>query len=137
MAENEIKNLKRVDLLELLIRQSGEIDRLNAEVKRLQRELDNKEIKIRQAGSIAQAALELNGVFSAAQNACEQYIENIKSANERQDEICAEMLRQTGEKCEKMVLQAQNAANACWQDAKKRIQQALRETEELCEILLD
>ena len=59
------------------------------------------------------AALQLNGIFEAAQAAGQQYIENIKDLSERQDAICAERdarnkieienrLRETAVKCAEM-----------------------------------
>ena len=36
------------------------------------------------------AALQVNGVFEAAQAASQQYIENIRSLNDRQASICAQ-----------------------------------------------
>ena len=40
---------------------------------KLKAELEEKNIKIRKTGSIAEASLKLNGVFEAAQNAADQY----------------------------------------------------------------
>lgn len=73
-----IKKLKREDLLLLLKESMEENERLKAEVARLEEELSKRDIEILNAGSIAKAALELNGVFEAAQKAAEQYLENVK-----------------------------------------------------------
>ena len=47
-----------------------------------QKELASRQIRLEQAGSIAEAALKLNGVFEAAQAACNQYLENIRLQGE-------------------------------------------------------
>ena len=44
----------------------------------LQMEREKREIELAKAGSIAKAALKLNGVFEAAQQAAEQYVYNVK-----------------------------------------------------------
>lgn len=87
----DLKKMNRSDLLEILIEQSKKIDELNAAVEQLQRELyqaqrqlQSREIEKDKAGSIAQAALQLNGVFEAAQAACDQYVENVKRHIEEQ-----------------------------------------------------
>lgn len=79
MTDKELKRLKRVDLLELLIAQSRENDRLRAELEETQRKLETKELTLKQAGSIAEAALQLNQVFEAAQAAADQYILSVKA----------------------------------------------------------
>lgn len=78
MTDKELKKLTRMDLLELLHEQSKEIDRLQAEVSDLKAKLESKDIIISNAGSIAEAALKLNGIFEDAQAAAEQYLLNIK-----------------------------------------------------------
>lgn len=76
--ENDnFSKLKRVDLLELLISQGKEIDRLTAELAEAKEELRQRRLIIENAGSIAEAALQINGVFAAAQAAADQYLENI------------------------------------------------------------
>lgn len=80
MDGNELKRLSRSDLLEMLIEQVKENDRLKAELEEKDRQLRDKSIKIRECGSIAEAALKLNGVFEAAQAAAQQYLDNVKAA---------------------------------------------------------
>ena len=77
MADKDLKKLNRAELLEILVKQGRELEECRAEKARLEEELARREISIEKAGSIAEASLVLNGVFEAAQNACEQYVENI------------------------------------------------------------
>ena len=77
MADNELKKLDRAELLELLIAVSKENEQLRSQIKERDKLLEDKTIAIREAGSIAEAALQLNGVFTAAQDAAAQYLENI------------------------------------------------------------
>lgn len=79
MTDKELKRLKRVDLLELLLAQSRENDHLRAELEETRRKLDAKELVLEQAGSIAEAALRLNKVFETAQAAADQYILSVKA----------------------------------------------------------
>ncbi len=77
ISERELRRLRRADLLELLVAQSRENERLRARLNEANRKLKSREIKIQNAGSIAEAALKLNGVFEAAEQAAQQYIENV------------------------------------------------------------
>ena len=78
MTDRELKKLSRAELLELLLQQSKEIERLQAQLQRAREILSSREIRLQTAGSIAEAALALNGVFEAAQRAADQYLENVR-----------------------------------------------------------
>ena len=78
MTDKELRRLKRVDLLELLISQSRENELLRQQLEGARQALAERQIKLAKAGSIAEAALFLNGVFEAAQKAADQYVENVK-----------------------------------------------------------
>ena len=120
MTEKELKRLTRADLLEMLIAQSEELRQVKERLKIAEVALANRVIEIDNAGSIAEASLRLNGVFEAAQAACEQYTENIRLLSERSQLVCRRMeeesreqaerlLEQTRRRCEEMEAQA-NAA---------------------------
>lgn len=85
MTEKELKHLSRADLLEMLIDQSKEMQSLRKRLEAAEAALKRREIMIGSSGSIAEASLKLSGIFEAAQSACEQYIENIRLLNERQE----------------------------------------------------
>ena len=84
MTERELRKLSRIDLLQLLLKEIKENEKLRKERKVLQEALDNKEIRIQEAGSIAEAALQLNGIFEAAEQAAAQYLENMRKLTEVQ-----------------------------------------------------
>lgn len=86
MTDKELKKLTRIELLELLLEQSKEVERLQEELADVKAKLHDKNILIENAGSIAEAALKLNGVFESAQAAAEQYIENVKRMGGCSDE---------------------------------------------------
>lgn len=73
----ELKKLKRADLLEMLIASEQEREKLELQLQEVTAKLESREILLQQAGSIAEAALRLNGVFEAAQAAADQYLENV------------------------------------------------------------
>lgn len=78
MTDRELKKLSRADLLELLLEQRRLNARLRAELEEAEEKLASREIEIKTAGSLAEAALRLNGVFAAADQAARQYLENVR-----------------------------------------------------------
>lgn len=80
--KNALKKLKRDELLELLLEQTKRAEALEEQLKLKDEQLKNKEIAVSEAGSLAEAAMRLNGVFEAAQQAADQYLQNIKKRAE-------------------------------------------------------
>ncbi len=87
MTNKELKKLSRAELLEMLIAQSKEMEVLKKQLKEANEMLEDRRIKIENSGSIAEAALKLNGVFEAAQKAAAQYLENIQRWSDFYTEI--------------------------------------------------
>ena len=88
MTDQELKKLRRSDLLELLIAQEKENEQLHSQISQLTRRLEDRTIALEQAGSIAEASLRINGVFQAAQDAAAQYLENIQRLSEQREKSC-------------------------------------------------
>lgn len=78
MTDKELRKLNRSQLLELLLAQSREMDRLRQELAETQAALRSREIKLEQCGSIAEASLALSHIFAEAQRAADLYLENVK-----------------------------------------------------------
>ena len=78
MTDKELRRLRRDELLEILLGQQKEIDRLTAALAEAEKKLEDREIKIMNAGSIAEASLALTEVFAQAQRAADLYIDNIR-----------------------------------------------------------
>ncbi len=78
MTDRELRKLNRVELMELLLTQMKENERLAAEKESLALKLLDRQIELDNLGSIAEAALKINGVFEAAEAAAAQYVENAK-----------------------------------------------------------
>ena len=125
-----LKKLSRADLLEILIKQSEEIDRLTAELYQKESDLQNINIKIGKAGSIAEAALQVSGVFEAAQKACDIYIENTRRLNDSQQTRCMDMDKETMEKCDKMLAETKEYVDKFWHQAIIQFDKEIKKTPE-------
>ena len=78
MTEKELLKLKRSEMLEIMLAQSREIDELRKELEETKAKLEDRRIKVRKAGSLAEASLQLTNIFEEAQKAADLYVENIK-----------------------------------------------------------
>lgn len=81
-----LKKLSRQDLLEMLIEEEKRVDQLEKELAETKAKLENRKIQIETSGSIAEAALKINGIFEAAQAAANQYLENLGVSAEREEQ---------------------------------------------------
>lgn len=78
MTEKELRRLSRRELLEMLITRTIENERLTEELQQARKELSDRKLIQECAGSMAEAALQLNGVFEAADRAAREYLGNIR-----------------------------------------------------------
>lgn len=119
MDKKDLRKLKRKELLEIMLEQAKRIKELERELDRANKELDNKKIKIKESGSIAEASLKLNNIFSDAQEAIDQYFDNVKeSCKKLENSIKKEaldekkkMLALTEEKCKKREIELEEKYN--------------------------
>ena len=84
---SRLLKLRKKDLLEIMLRQGQEIDRLRDRVAELEEKLESKEIIIDNAGSLAEASLALTAIFEEAQKAADIYLSNVSriSSDRRED----------------------------------------------------
>ena len=155
MTEKELRKLNRKQLLELLLQQTEYTDTLQEQLHQTQKELENRLLQEKEAGSLAEASLKLNGVFEAAQAAADQYLENIqhiqnnhelhqkqvdslylRKAKEMIAEVkarCAEYEKECTARAEQIVAKAEERAQKREQDAGR----ILAEAKELYNYLLE
>ena len=115
MTDKEFKRLSRHQLIDIIYQFQIKVEELTAENERLTQELADKRLRIDDAGNIAEAALGIHNVFTAAQDAAAHYIEEIqlrvdgeykrilKEANER----AAAIINNAQQEAKKVAAQAQ------------------------------
>ncbi len=158
--EQTVESLKaqhQQDLDALREEHKEETAHLREELEQAKKSLEKREIALNEAGSIAVAALQINGVFEAAQAASQQYIENIRSLSDRQAAICAQRdvenrveverkLKEAEEKCaameyaskrkcEAMEQEAKQESEAYWTEVSRRLQSFYENHRELKRLL--
>lgn len=135
MTERELRRLSRTDLLELLVAQRRENEQLRCILDQTQAQLADRTIQIDKAGSIAEASLQLSGIFNAAQDSCQYYLDNIRLLSERQSQVCQQMEQETKEKCDRMVAEAELKAQQCWENCSVKIKQLVESFEGLQQVM--
>ena len=78
MTEKELLKLKRSEMLEIMLAQSREIDSLREQLEEANAKVEDRELRLRDCGSIAEASLRLTNIFTEAQKAVDLYVENMK-----------------------------------------------------------
>lgn len=78
MTDKELRRLNRRELLEILLAEMEENEALKERLGEAEAALADRRIEMEKAGSLAEAALKLNGVFEAADRAARQYLENVR-----------------------------------------------------------
>ena len=108
MTDKEFRRLTRAQLMEIIYQLQLQVDDLTEQKCELEAALEDKRLRVRKAGNLAEAALEINDCFRSAQNAAEQYLNEIKTIR---DETLAEKRR--------ILAQARAKAKAIISEAKK------------------
>lgn len=110
MTDKELRRLSRAELIEILYALQKQNEQLTEQNRQLAGQLEDRRLRMREAGSIAEAALQLNGVFEAAQAAADQY------------RLCAQEALSAAEQ---RLAEAERDADAIVQQAEARAQRLI------------
>lgn len=102
-AEKDLRRMNRTELIEIIYALQQNEKTLRAENEELQRQLDDKLLRIEKAGSIAEAAVGLNHIFEDAEAAARQYLDSVK----QRDSEAEQRLAEAGEQAEELLASAQ------------------------------
>lgn len=106
MTSKELKRMSRGELLQMLLSQVEENERLQKQLEDIRTQLKDRRIVCENAGSIAEAALKINGVFEAAQQAAQQYLDNVQLLKDEQDQLCRKLEEEAREKADRILIDA-------------------------------
>ena len=109
MTDKEFKRLSRHQLIDIIYQFQLQIDALTEQNQALEQELADKRLRLQNAGNIAEAALEMNDFFRSAQNAAEQYLNEIKAIREETEAQRQKILAQAQTEAAAIIANAKNA----------------------------
>ena len=75
MTEKDLRKLNRYQLLELLIIQTRRTEELEAQLAQARQELESRQIKMKNIGSVAEASVQMTGLLDAAQKTADLFLE--------------------------------------------------------------
>ena len=111
MADRELRQMHRAELIEIIYALKQSEDQLKAQNAALTAQLQDRQLRLEKAGSIAQAALELNNVFAAAQAAADDYLHSVQASLADTD-AAANTLSQARSEARRILEQAQADADS-------------------------
>ena len=131
MTDQELRKLSRQELLTLLVAVSRERDALREELDTANAALANRQLQIAEAGTLAEAALRLNGVFDAAQAAAQQYLDNARARTEQTEQRCAARDEECRRRCLAMEQEARRRVEVYRAQAIRQLRELSRDPEKL------
>ena len=124
MTDKDLRKLRRDDLLQILINQQKQIDTLTEALKRSEEAQADRELTIKESGTLAEAMMKMMGVFDAAQKAADEYEAQMRS---RADNLLAEAEK----RAEEANRQADSVVKNAHSEAERIVSTARREAESL------
>ena len=95
MINKELKHLNRRELVDIIYQLKKNEQEMQEEIESLKNELQDKRIRISEAGSIADAAMSVTDVFSNAQMTADLYLREISSMREDTEKECSKRIEET------------------------------------------
>ena len=98
MISKELKRLSRRELVDIIYQLKKNEQEMQEEIESLKTELQDKRIRISEAGSIADAAMSVTNVFSTAQMTADIYLREISCMREDTEKECAKKVEEAEKK---------------------------------------
>ncbi len=129
MTDKELRKLSRKELLEMLLVQSSELDKLKEQLIEAKERLEDRKIPIVRAGSILEEARCLNELFDETEKAASQYIMEIEAHTSQS----AEIEKESRENAEKIISETQAKCRAIEDETHRKCILALKAAREYAE----
>lgn len=121
MTAKELRRLSKTDLLTMLRDQEAELEHLRAEKAELEQKLEDRTLRLSECGSIADAAMEVNDVFKAAQAAADQYLSSVRSAQAAVERRTQAMEAEAKQRAEDITQQAESLCRQKLAETQRRV----------------
>lgn len=112
MTDKEFRKLKRGDLIAIIYEYQKKQEELIKEIDELKAQLESKNLKISKAGSIAEAVVGLDLLFETAQKTADDYVEQIRLANEEAEKKAAGIIKQAEKEAADIISKARDKADS-------------------------
>ena len=108
VVSKELKRLSRRELVDIIYQMKKNEQQMQEEIASLQEALQNKRIRIEEAGSIAEAATSVANVFASAQTAADLYLQEIACMKQETEAACKKMIEEAQQTATKILSAARS-----------------------------
>lgn len=134
MNGKELKRLSRRELVEIIYQLKKNEQEMQEKLDAMQQEIEDKRIKISNAGSIADAATSITELFNISQTTADIYLQEIVAMKEETKKECEQMIAEANQKVDNILNQGQRQfadLRASYKVEYKKWQQLQNEIEEM------
>ena len=103
MIGKELKKLSRRELVDVIYQMKRNEQAMQKELSALQEELQNKRIRIDNAGSVADAAADIAQLLNAAQTTADLYLNEIACMKSETEAECARIIAEAEQKAREII----------------------------------
>lgn len=104
MISKDLKNLTRRELVDIIYQMKKNEEQLQNEISALKEALQEKRIRLSEAGSIAEAAASITDLFAAAQKTADLYLHEISCMKAETEKECSQMIASAKQTVESIFL---------------------------------
>ena len=133
MDEKLLKKLSKKELINKVIEQQEILEKQKMTIEEMEKEIQDRHIKLDKAGTIAEATVLLNGVIEATEKAAAQYLENIEKLSGDQERVMKqqqaehekkmqELYNETKEKCDALQMKTERECAEKIADAERQVE---------------
>ena len=133
MTDQELRRLSRADLIDIIYTLQQQKEQAEQQLAQAQAQLQDRQLRLANAGSIAEAALSLNGVFDAAQ-AADQYLQAVRTSAAETQAQKEQILVDTERQAKEIVDTAERQAAEHWKRFQLQAGQLIQAHAELQEM---
>lgn len=136
MKNKDFRHLNRAELVEIIYQLQQDNQKLQEENAEISAKLASKELKISEAGSIAEAVIGLSDIFAKAQEAADSYLTQIHRSNAEIELEHSQIIADAKSKASDILRKAEYTANLKLRTATEESEKKWREVNAKIEQLL-
>ena len=133
MINKELKKLSRRELVDIIYKLKMNEQKMQEEIASLEEALEEKRVKMSNAGSIVDVAVAVTDIFTKAQSTADFYLREIEYMKEETEKECKKKLEETDKKLEKALAEGEERLASlkalCEKEAEKLQQLQSKKTE--------
>lgn len=108
MISKELKRLSRHELVDIIYLMKKNEQQMQEQIDALKAELEDKRMRISEAGSVAEAAASITKLFAAAQETADRYLHEISCMKADAENECSKMIETAKEKARQIYPEAES-----------------------------